>query len=86
MKDKLNTLKTEFKLLFTTKKGILSIIISNIIWSLPWVIPAVLSQITNDNDLYLFSVSIFIILGQPLIPIWALNFLTAIYIRNKILK
>jgi hypothetical protein len=74
------------KELLTTKKGWLSILLANTFWSTFWGIPLIAGFILSDNSLYVLAGSIYFFFWQPLVPMWLIVPVTAMFIKRGILK
>jgi hypothetical protein len=86
MKEKIEQAKKITKELFLTKQGLLSLLLANIFWSSFWFVPLVFGFITNQNQYYAIAGSIYIFFVQPLIPMWLFTPLTALFIKNNLIK
>jgi hypothetical protein len=82
----LNKTKKEVKELFYTLEGWLSWFIANVITSLPWVVPLVYGFLFEDNRGYIIAGSIWTFIMLPITPVWIINIIIALYIKNILLK
>ena len=80
----LNQLKIQLKQMLTTKSGWFSIIIANVITSLPWFIPLVYGFVFNNQTAYIISASIWGFLMLPFTPLWVVNIIIALQIQKHI--
>jgi hypothetical protein len=85
MKSK-QKIKNVLKELFLTKEGWLSIILANVFWSMFWFPFLVIWFIGRDSSYLLIATSVYLFFWQPLIPMWLIIPLTAVFIKTKILK
>lgn len=86
MRNLLHRAKALMKELLATKKGWLSILLSNVFWSTFWGVPLVAGFVLNDPQLYMVAGGIYLFFWQPLIPMWLIVPLTAIFIKRRMLK
>jgi hypothetical protein len=74
------------KELLATKKGWLSILLSNVFWSSFWGIPLIIGFVLGDESLYVLAGAIYFFFWQPLVPMWIIVPVTALFIKRKILR
>jgi hypothetical protein len=72
--------KKVLKELFASKLGWISIIIANVLWSMWWFPFIVIGVITGDNKWFVISGSIYLFFLQPLVPMWLIIPITALWI------
>jgi hypothetical protein len=73
-------IKEQLKLIFTTPIGIVSWLIANLFWSSFWLIPLVIGYISNNEEFYILSGSIYFFFWQPLVPMWLITPVTTLFI------
>lgn len=79
-------IKLILKQLFLTRYGWYSIILSNLVWSTFWLVPLVYGFLIQDPTYYVVAGSIYVFFAQPLIPMWIIIPLTAVWILKQIFK
>lgn len=82
----MNKLKEQLKMLITTREGWFSWFIANVITSLPWILPLVYGFVFKDQNAYVLATAIWAFLLSPLAPLWIVNVVIAVFIRNKIIR
>jgi len=78
--------KRILKELFATRYGWLSLLLSNLLWSMFWLPFLVLWFMTKDNQFLVIATSVYVFFAQPLIPMWLVIPTTAYYILKRVLK
>lgn len=78
--------KNLLRRLFLTKEGILSWLIVNAFWSSFWGIPMIIGFITKENYWYVVSGSVFLFFWQPLVPMWLITPLSALFVLKLFTK
>jgi hypothetical protein len=81
-----NKIKNLMRELFLTKKGLLSILLANIFWTMFWLPFLIVWFITRIENYLIIGTTIYIFFVQPLVPMWLITPLTALFIKNKLLK
>jgi hypothetical protein len=81
-----NKIKNLMRELFLTKKGWLAILLANIFWTMFWLPFLIMWFITRIENYLIIGTTIYIFFLQPLVPMWLITPLTALFIKNKLLK
>ena len=82
----MNKLKEQLKMLIATPKGWLSWLIANVITSLPWAVPLIYGFMFKDERMYVLAASIWGFFILPFTPLWVVNLVIAVFLRNKVIK
>lgn len=77
-------MKEQFKLLITTKEGLFSWFIANIITSLHWAIPFFFGWVLGDSRLIALAGSLWALGLSPFIPLFIVNIFIAFRINKFI--
>jgi hypothetical protein len=79
-------MKSLTKELLLTKKGLISLLLANVFWSTFWIVPLIAGFMLGDEQLYVVAGGIYVFFWQPLIPMWLIVPLTAVFIKRKIMR